>query len=52
MTEAYVVATVIYIVYSISLWSRQRRYRRQLEGLSTAELRPEVRSAEGRSNNI
>jgi hypothetical protein len=34
MTAAYVVATAIYIIYSISLWSRQRRYRRQLEDLS------------------
>ena len=31
MTAAYIVATTIYIIYSISLWSRQRRYRRQLE---------------------
>ena len=31
MTAAYVIATAIYVVYSISLWSRQRRYRKQLE---------------------
>jgi hypothetical protein len=31
MAAAYIVATTIYIIYSISLWSRQRKYRRQLE---------------------
>jgi hypothetical protein len=31
MTAAYIVATAIYVIYSISLWSRQRKYRRQLE---------------------
>ena len=31
MTAAYVVATAIYVIYSITLWSRARRYRRQLE---------------------
>lgn len=31
MTAAYIIATAIYVVYSISLWSRQRKYRRQLE---------------------
>jgi hypothetical protein len=31
MTAAYIVATTIYAIYSISLWSRQRKYRRQLE---------------------
>jgi uncharacterized membrane protein len=31
MTAAYIIATVIYVIYSISLWSRQRKYRRQLE---------------------
>ena len=31
MTAAYIVATTIYVIYSISLWSRQRRYRKQLE---------------------
>jgi hypothetical protein len=31
MTAGYVVATAIYLVYAISLWSRQRKYRRQLE---------------------
>lgn len=30
MTAAYIVATSIYIIYSITLWSRARRYRRQL----------------------
>lgn len=30
MTAAYIVATTIYIIYSITLWSRARRYRRQL----------------------
>lgn len=30
MTAAYIVATVIYVIYSITLWSRARRYRRQL----------------------
>jgi hypothetical protein len=30
MTAAYVVATTIYIIYSITLWSRARRYRREL----------------------
>jgi hypothetical protein len=32
MTAAYVVASVIYIAYSLSLWTRARRYRRQIEG--------------------
>jgi hypothetical protein len=31
MTAAYIIATGIYIIYSFSLWSRARRYRRQLE---------------------
>jgi hypothetical protein len=31
MVAAYIVATTIYVVYSISLWVRGRRYRRQLE---------------------
>ena len=31
MTAAYIVATTIYVIYSFSLWSRQRKYRRQLE---------------------
>jgi hypothetical protein len=31
MIAAYCVATAIYIAYSISLWVRGRRYRRQLE---------------------
>lgn len=31
MTTAYVIATAIYVIYSISLWSRQRKLRRQLE---------------------
>ena len=30
MTAGYVIATSIYLIYSISLWSRARRYRRQL----------------------
>jgi hypothetical protein len=31
MTTAYVIATAIYVVYSISLWSRERKLRRQLD---------------------
>jgi hypothetical protein len=31
MTAAYVIATAIYIAYSISLRSRERRYRREIE---------------------
>jgi hypothetical protein len=31
MTAAYIVATAIYVAYSISLWARARRYRRELD---------------------
>lgn len=31
MTAGYIVATVIYLAYSISLRSRERRYRREIE---------------------
>lgn len=36
MTAAYVIASVIYIVYSISLWTRARRYRRRIDGTDNA----------------
>jgi len=35
MTAAYIVATTIYVIYSITLWSRARRYRRQLTQTDT-----------------
>ncbi len=36
MIAAYIVATTIYVVYSISLWLRDRRLRARLE--STREM--------------
>jgi hypothetical protein len=35
MTAAYVIASVIYVAYSISLFARARRYRRRIEGTDT-----------------
>lgn len=32
MVAAYVVATIVYLVYSVSLWLRGRKYRERLEG--------------------
>ena len=32
MVAAYVVASVVYLLYSASLWLRGRRYRARLEG--------------------
>jgi hypothetical protein len=31
MVAAYIVATTIYVAYSLSLWLRARRYRRELD---------------------